>query len=292
MLLLVESIYGQKKTTSHLNISYINDTLNSHKLDIYIPSNNDSLNPCIVWIHGGGWKNGKKGNAMSHLDSCFKNGYIIVDINYRLSHEAIFPACISDCKSAIRFLKTNAKKYSIDTTKIGAAGASAGGHLVALLGTSAGVWELENIKKGTTKVSSRVNAVLDLYGPTDLTIMNQFTPNSNPDSCNDPSINSKNNSLLQNLMGCLPTECPAFYKKANPISYVSSDDASFLIVHGTFDCIVCPESSIRLANSLKEKNVSSELILIPHAKHGGKEFTTPEMKLKYLQFFNSTLGVK
>lgn len=100
------------------------------------------------------------------------NGRIQASINYRLSQHAIFPAQIEDCKAAVRYLRANADKYGFDPNRFGVWGSSAGGHLVALLGTTGDVKEFE--KGQNLGVSSRVQAVCDYFGPTDFTLMSSF----------------------------------------------------------------------------------------------------------------------
>ena len=139
------------------------------KLDLYLPEKADGPLPVIVWVHGGGWLAGSKDGGGPALPFVGK-GYAVAAINYRLSQHAKFPAQIEDCKAAIRWLRANAKTYNLDPDHIGVWGASAGGHLVALLGTSGDVKELEG-KEGNTDQSSRVQAVVDWFGPTDLTKM-------------------------------------------------------------------------------------------------------------------------
>jgi acetyl esterase/lipase len=124
--------------------------------------------PVLVWIHGGGWEDGTpKESGDRHLMRFAQRGYLCATIDYRLSGKAIFPAQIEDCKCAIRFLRSQAKAYHLDPDRIGVWGESAGGHLAALLGTSGGVTELEG-SGGHAEFSSRVQAVCDWYGPSDL----------------------------------------------------------------------------------------------------------------------------
>src|SRR5262249_38247477 len=131
-------------------------------LDLYVPKSDTPL-PLVIWVHGGGWQDGNN-PAMQLL----KSGYAVASINYRLSQHAVFPAQIEDCKAAVRLLRANAKKYNLNPDAFGAWGASAGGHLVALLGTSGEVKELEGEVGESKDTSSRVQAVVDFYGPTDL----------------------------------------------------------------------------------------------------------------------------
>jgi len=135
-------------------------------LDIYTPTASQEKLPLVVWIHGGAWRAGSKENPRAL--GLARRGYAVASINYRLSQAAIFPAQIEDCKAAIRFLRANAAKYSIDGDHVGAWGDSAGGHLAALLGTSGDVKELEGTVGDNLTVSSRVQCVVDYYGPSDM----------------------------------------------------------------------------------------------------------------------------
>jgi acetyl esterase/lipase len=133
-------------------------------LDLYLPEEKpDKALPVIVWIHGGAWLAGDKKNCPAV--GLATRGYAVASINYRLSQKAVFPAQIHDCKSAIRWVRANAAKYGMDADRIGVWGRSAGGHLVALLGTSGEVDELEG-EGGNLEQSSRVQAVCDFFGPT------------------------------------------------------------------------------------------------------------------------------
>jgi len=251
------------------------------KLDLYIPESDGSM-PCLVWIHGGAWRVGSKDGLPKEIDILLDHGYIVASIGYRLSSEAIFPAQIFDCKAAIRFLKTNAIDYGIDPEKIAVAGSSAGGHLVSLLGTSAGIPSLEDKRMGCGKVSSRVHAVVDYFGPTDFMIMDVL-----PGICEDPMVHLAPNSPESLLLGCDIRQCPDKVRWANPITYITEEDPPFLILHGTHDCTVTPESSVSLEKALKEKGVPVSLHLLPGAGHGGPQFITPDTKLLVLNFLNN-----
>lgn len=99
--------------------------------------------PGLVWIHGGAWLEGSKEEGSELLLPFARQGYLCASIEYPLSHEAIFPAQIEDCKCAVRFLRAHAKEFHLNSDRIGVWGRSAGGHLAALLGTNAGFQELE-----------------------------------------------------------------------------------------------------------------------------------------------------
>jgi acetyl esterase/lipase len=224
---------------------------------------------------------GSKDKLPKEVDTLLYHNYIIASIDYRLSNEEIFPAQIDDCKMAIQFLKANARRYQIDSSKIAVAGSSAGGHLAALVGTSSGKLEPQKIKIGLKKPSTRVQAVIDYYGPTDFLIMDIL-----PENCVDAMQHSNINSPESRLLGCNILDCPEKVRIANPITYIDKNDPPFLIIHGKKDCTVTPQSSILLKKQLKKNKVPAELILIKDAEHGGDEFYEPELEAKVLDFLN------
>src|SRR5262249_3763894 len=125
-------------TKVHRNLEYVKGGHERQRLDLYVPAKADAPVPVIVWIHGGAWLGGSKAGGGPALAFVGK-GYAVASINYRLSQHAVFPAQIEDCKAAIRWLRANAKRYNLNPERIGVWGASAGGHRVALLGTSRGL---------------------------------------------------------------------------------------------------------------------------------------------------------
>ena len=244
-----------------------------NKLDITVPKSDKPL-PLIIWVHGGGWEAGDKaGNPAALLVS---QGYAAASINYRYSTQAAFPAQLHDCKAAVRFLRDNAKKYNLDPDAFGVWGASAGGHLVALLGTTGDVPELEGDAK--TKTSSQVQAVCDWFGPTDLIKLSPMTAAGNP---------------ITKLLGGTTGEKAALAKQANPITHISKGAAPFLIIHGDMDQLVPLSQSELLQDALTKAGIESELVVCKGADHGGKEFQgqvgNAENRKKLLAFFDKHL---
>ena len=148
--------------TPYRDLPYLTNGHPRQNLDLYVPTDGTNL-PLIINIHGGAWQAGSKemGPPMDYL----RRGYAVASINYRLSQHALFPAQLDDCKAAVRWLRANAAKYNLDPDHFAAWGYSAGGHLAALLGTTGDVKTFdagENLG-----VSSRVQAVVDYFGPTD-----------------------------------------------------------------------------------------------------------------------------
>lgn len=152
-----------ESVTVHRDIAYVTDGHERQKLDLYVPADIGENLPLIIWVHGGAWRGGNKTHyrPMEYL----RAGYAGASISYRLSQHAVFPAQIEDVKAAVRWLRANAETYRLDPNRFAAWGTSAGGHLVAMLGTAGDVAEFEVGEN--LKVSSKVQAVVDYFGPTD-----------------------------------------------------------------------------------------------------------------------------
>ncbi len=241
---------------------------NNHamRLDLYLPEKEDHRLPLIIWIHGGGWRGGSKDVPSPALPFTAK-GYAVAQVGYRLTREATFPAQIYDCKAAVRWLRANAAKYNLDPEKFAAWGSSAGGHLVALLGVSEGIVELEG-KVNDLKASSRVQAVVDWYGPTD------FLQSSNLPSSIHPG---DSNSPVAKLLGGPVLDNKDKAAAASPMTYVSKAAPPFLIMHGDQDRIVPIRQSELFYEALRKHGVDATFIPVKGAGHGfrGPEATKP-----------------
>ncbi|PAY16166.1 calcium sensor EFh [Rhodopirellula sp. SM50] len=238
--------------------------------------------PVYVWIHGGGWQGGTKDGGVRQVLPLVRSGFVGATIEYRLTGEAAFPAQIEDCKCAIRYLRAHAAKYNLDVDRIAVGGSSAGGHLVALLGTSGGVKELEG-NGGWPDQSSRVQAVVDLYGPTDF---KTFVTTPGYERHNDAG--SPESRLLG---GGEVLKKPEGIKQVNPITYVDKDDPPFLIIHGSDDRTVPPNQSELLHKALQAAEVESTLHVIEGAGHGGPQFAQPETRKMQVDFLLKTFQV-
>jgi acetyl esterase/lipase len=250
------------------DLPYVEDGHERNRLDLYRPEKFEGRLPLVVWIHGGAWWAGsKEGCPAIFLAS---KGYAVASINYRLSQHAVFPAQIEDCKAAIRWLRANAAKYHLDPDHIGVWGASAGGHLVAMLGTTGNVKELEG-KGGNLDQSSRVQCVVDWFGPTDMATMGRQA--------------DKPATPVAKLIGGPVQENQEKARKASPMTYVSKDSAPFLVMHGDQDNTVPLNQSEVLAEALKKAGVESELVVIQGNGHGGPGFNSPETRKRIEDFF-------
>lgn len=259
-------------------------------LDLYLPGNTTAPVPVLLWIHGGGWQVGSKDDVPNIIGSFVERGYAVASVEHRLS-DAPWPAPIHDVKAAVRWLRGNAGTYNLDTTKFAAAGESSGGYMALMLGTSHGVPELEDLSMGHPAESSRVQAVLDLYGPV---LLNRLDADATANGC------SAGNALCHTCEGSPEDrllDCPGdlntcsidLLAQASPITHVDAQDPPTLIIHGTDDCVVATPQSQRMFEALDAEGVPVELVKVLGAGHGVGEVVTPETVLSIRGFLESTL---
>jgi acetyl esterase/lipase len=250
------------------DLQYVEGGHERNRLDLYLPEKAEGRLPLVVWIHGGGWRAGSKENCPAVPLAA--KGYAVASINYRFSQHAVFPAQIHDCKAAIRWLRANAAKYHLDPDHIGVWGSSAGGHLVAMLGTTGDVKDLEGTG-GNLGQSSRVQCVVDWFGPSNMATMGkQADQPGSPES--------------QLIGGPIP-ENPEKARRASPLTYVGKNSAQFLIMHGDKDNTVPLNQSEVLADALKKAGVEANLVVVKGNGHGGPGFNSPENRKLIEDFF-------
>jgi acetyl esterase/lipase len=261
--------------------------LSQQKLDVYLPASGNGPFPLIVWVHGGGWRTGSKVlDAAAFQRRLLTSGYAIASVGYRLSGVATWPAQIHDVKAAVRHLRANAGRYFVDT----AWGSSAGGHLVAVLGTSGGVAALEGSAIGNAAFSSRVRAVADWFGPTDF---NQMDAQLAAVGCHPAGtvLYGLPNSQVSELLGAPIGTVPALVAQANPITHITADDPPFYIQHGSGDCTVPPGQSdilrAALVATIGASNVSYSVL--SGVGHGGAAFQTTANVDQVIAFFDRTV---
>jgi acetyl esterase/lipase len=199
------------------------------QLDLYSPKDLTEPVPAMIFIHGGGWRKGKRQDYKMYTTQFAAKGYVTATVTYRLGPEGYFPNCVEDVKCAVRWMRANAEELHVDPERIAVIGGSAGGHLSMMVGYSSDVPELEGTG-GHEGVSSAVAAVIDIYGPTD------FTTGPN-----------RNHKLLTNFMQGTYEELPEKFAKGSPLTYVDESDPPTLIFHGTVDSLVPVRQSDLLA---------------------------------------------
>ena len=252
----------------------------SNLLDLYRPAKSGKPLPLVIWVHGGGWELFAKDPwpVIFLVDK----GYAVASINYRLSGEAKFPAQIHDCKAAVRFLRAKSHLYNLDPDRFAVWGSSAGGHLVALLGASNDVKELEGSIGKYLKTSSRVQAVCDWCGPTDLVKFSEFRASYKG---LDPDYPYQ---AVTRLLGGPPNEMKENANMANPITFVTPQAPPFLIMHGDLDNLVPLEQSQLMERALRKAGAPVELRIVPGKKH---EFFKDQADMRRVEaFFDQALG--
>jgi acetyl esterase/lipase len=223
------------------------------KLDLAVPANGPGPFPAVVCLHGGGWSAGKRQDLAKTIEVLAGRGYVAVTVSYRLAPAARFPAQIEDCKAAVRWLRAHAQTYKVNPDRIGALGYSAGAHLACLLGTADANDGLEG-NGGHPDRSSRVQAVVSFFGPTDLTIK-------------DWSQEVEDRFLLP-FLGATIEARPELYKRVSAVTYVTRDDPPFLFFHGTEDTLVGIRHSKGLAAKLQAVGVPAKLVPMEGEGHG------------------------
>jgi acetyl esterase/lipase len=219
--------------------------------------------PAAIYVHGGSWVSGNfntGGFIINTIGPALASyGFVVVSVDYRLGPNAPWPAQIEDVKCAVRYLRANAKPLNVNPDEIGAWGQSAGGHLVSLLGTAGPQvgWDVGAF----TNESSRVEAVVDMAGPTDLlTLGNQGISGVVQDS------------FISLLGDIAPAKLGAALQAASPVTYVAPGDPPFLIIHADNDQIVYLKQSQDLTWDLATAGVPVQLVVV---KGGGHELDQP-----------------
>lgn len=257
----INELLKKEHITAELNIPYASDDNPKHQLDVYIPQKRRAEKlPVVVYIHGGAWQAGSKSGVAARLIPLIRKGeYAGVSIAYRFTNEAQWPAQIHDCKTAIRWIRANADKYGFDANNIGVWGSSAGAHLALMLGATGNTSELDGQLGAYTNTSSKVQAVVNFYGPTDLyAILGQ------PGTYDHTSANAP----VAKLIGGVLAENKDKAAAASPVTYINAQDAPVLTVHGDKDQIVPYNQALRLNEALHKAQVPSYFVTIKNADHG------------------------
>lgn len=250
--------------TAVLDITYCSPGEPLQKLDLYFPQTGGPW-PVLLYVHGGSWMEGDKAEGVGWR-GVNESGYLVASINYRMAAEGKFPLMIEDVKCAVRYLRANSAKFNLDPTRFVAVGASAGGHLAALLGTAdetAG-WDVGDY----ADQSSRVQAVITMAGLSDFTA----------------DMPSGINSSIYYVFGKLAGEASPEMVAASPVTYIDAHDPPFLIFHGDEDGVVPVAQSEILHARLQEAGVDSTLVIVKGGDHGlqGPDATPTQAEISAL----------
>lgn len=261
--------------TVERDITYCTQGGEDLKMDLYRPE--EPSGAAVLFIHGGGWTAGSKngGSGSEMWPELLGRGYLVASIDYRLAPEHPFPAQMEDVTCAVLYLKRNAAELGIDPERIGAYGGSAGGHLASLLGTTGG----HGYEGGITSLDAEVAAVVDLFGPTDLTV----------------EFNGASERIITTVFGAADRGSKVLVQ-ASPVHNVSADDPPFLIIHGELDELVPIEQGQALYEALVSAGVDVEFVPVKNANHGFTPTGGPisptrvEITRMVADFFDEHLG--
>lgn len=262
----------------------------AQKLDIYWPDTGSGPYPVILAIHGGAFMCGDKADIqVKGMLEGVKHGYAVVSINYRMSFEATFPALVHDVKAAIRWVRANAQKYSLDPLRIAAWGGSAGVYQALMAGVSAGIPELEDLSLGNPEQPSNVQAVVAWFPPSDFSKMDEQlaelglgpTPGQEHSAADSPE------SLI---LGGQLERIPERVKAANPATYLRPGLAPFLLQHGDQDPVVPCLQSVNFVEKARPLVGAVRLDILPGAGHGGPPFVEEENLARVFGWLKEKLG--
>jgi acetyl esterase/lipase len=260
MLLVITAMCAAaEKKISDITFATIGET--ALKLDLYLPETGTPAG-LIVWVHGGAWRAGSRTGV--DLRGMISHGWAIASVDYRLSTIAQFPAQIYDIKAGIRFLRAHAVEYGYPAGRFVIAGSSAGAHLAALVGVSNGETQLEGDEGGFPKESSSVQAIVDLYGASDLTtILDQSTPHGL----------AMRAPALDLLLGGSPGAKTELARLASPVFHVDANDPPLLLLHGDQDPQMPINQSHELQGAYEKAGLPVVFKVMHGSGHGGPAFT-------------------
>jgi acetyl esterase len=220
-------------------------------LDAYVPATGPKRRPAIVLIHGGGWQNGDKSIFSTQGRTLAQLGYAAFSVNYRLAPRHPYPAAVDDVQAAVRWLRAPAqvKAYGLDPKRVGAIGASAGGHLVGMLATTG---------DGSRTTGARIKAAVSWSGVYDFSLFDAIPLRA------VPAVGG----LVLNFLGCQPGEpdCATIEGAASPVSHVDATDAPMLLAHSDHEFVPLNQAT-GMDDALRQAGVAEQLVVLPGTRH-------------------------
>jgi acetyl esterase/lipase len=255
-------------------IEYANPDNQHLQINLARPKKADGVLPCVLCIHGGGFRAGNRDSYNPLLIKLASRGFVAASVSYRLAPKYQFPAAIYDVKAAVRWLKANAPTYQIDPDRVGVTGDSAGGHLAQFLGVTADLRQFEG-DEGNAAQSSRVVCVVNRYGPSDFT------------KSYGKSVDAA--EVLPLWLGGNLEQAHEKHVMASPLNWVTPAAAPTLILHGTEDKYVAYEQGVWMRDRLNACGVHVEMLTLEGAGHGFKGADAEKAEAAMFTFFNSQL---
>ena len=269
--LSVESAAAEPAVEIVRNKVYVQRESGPLAADVYIPRGAGPF-PAMLVVHGGAWRFGSRSQLAAAAVALAENGYTAVAISYRLAPAHTFPAQLYDCQAAVRWIRANAGEIKVDPARIGGFGYSAGGHLVALLGTL----DEDQLREPGTPAdapSARLQAVVAGGAPCDFRLM------------------PPNNSGLAYWLGGTRGGRPDVYRDASPASFITPDDPPMFFFHGEKDELVPVGNPKAMVTQLAGQGIKAEIHVVPNAGHL-QTITDREALAKVLSFVDGHLKVE
>ncbi|MEZ5426889.1 MAG: alpha/beta hydrolase [Pyrinomonadaceae bacterium] len=243
------------------NITYRTANDSEVKLDVYLPRNRQEAKPTLIFIHGGGWVEGRKETDVLLTLPYLSMGWSVVNVEYRLARNSLAPAAVEDTRCALRWVYNHADEFKFDTSKIVLTGFSAGGHLALITGMLPGNSDLdhgcptENSVRWTTgkEAPLKVAAIVNWFGITDI---------------NDLLAGPNAKHYAIEWFGSLPNR-EELARSISPLANVRADLPPIITIHGDADDLVPYSQAANLKNALDRAGVDNQLITIKGGRHGG-----------------------
>lgn len=256
------------------------------KLDLYLPKRAKGRAPLLVWLHPGGWAGGSRDDVHHWAIGQLCNGFAVASVDYRLSEEVRFPEPVRDVRAAIRLLMSRAERDGTDPDRIALWGASAGGYLAALLGTTSGTTALE--APASEEPPLKLRGVVTWWAPIDFGSMDAPLQAR----CPGAQCHTCAGSPESRFLGVEVRTHPQAVRKSNPLTYVHRGDTPpFLVMHGSADCTVPVEQAELLANGLRQAGDQVSLSIVQGASHGSGHWARSDVLATVSRFLKGVLLV-
>lgn len=256
------------------------------KMTLFVPRTKEKK-PAVLYFPGGGFTSADHEKFLEMRYALARAGYVVAACEYRAVPNK-FPALLEDAKAAVRWMRAHADEFGVNADRIGILGDSAGGYVVQMTGATNGEkkWDAGDFKD----VSSDVQAVVSIYGISDLTTIGEGIGNENVHA--SPAVTEAlllNGPAFKDFAGASVTADPQKAKAASPIGHVDGTEPPFLLMHGSGDKVVSPLQSKKMFEALQNKNVEAEYVLVRGAGHGDLPWYQPGVISRVVNFFDRHL---
>lgn len=256
------------------------------KMTLFVPRTKEKK-PAVLYFPGGGFTSADHEKFLEMRYALARAGYVVAACEYRAVPNK-FPALLEDAKAAVRWMRAHASEFGVDADRFGLLGDSAGGYVVQMAGATNGEknWDVGDFKE----VSSDVQAVVSIYGISDLTTIGEGIGNENVHaSAAVTEALLLNGPAFKDFAGASVNADPQKAKAASPIGHVDGTEPPFLLMHGSGDKVVSPLQSKKMFEALLNKKVEAEYVLVRGAEHGDLPWYQPSVISRVVNFFDRHL---